>query len=113
MISVKTTTVFGAFALASQVSAHGFVSGVVADGIYYRGYNPSDQYASPVPVTVGWQDPQNLANGPITPSQYATSDIICHLGATPAQAYATVKAGGTVNIQWTVWPDSHQYTSHP
>jgi lytic cellulose monooxygenase (C1-hydroxylating) len=35
------------------------------------------------------------------------SDIICHENSHPGEAYAQVKAGSTVQIQWTPWPDSH------
>ncbi|QSZ34557.1 hypothetical protein DSL72_006151 [Monilinia vaccinii-corymbosi] len=92
----------------SAARAHGTVSGIVADGIYYNGYNPSYQYTSPAPVTVGWLIPQDLDNGFIAPSAYTSSDIICHEAATPAQIEAPVAAGGKVELQWTAWPLSHK-----
>ncbi|RAL62763.1 hypothetical protein DID88_004605 [Monilinia fructigena] len=79
---------FAVFTFVSAVGAHGTVSGIVADGIYYNGYNPSYQYISPAPVTVGWLIPQDLDNGFVAPSAYASSDIICHKAATPAQIEA-------------------------
>ncbi|KAM0148632.1 hypothetical protein ACHAPG_009868 [Botrytis cinerea] len=97
-----------ALALVSAVKAHGTVSGIVADGIYYDGYNPSYQYTSPAPVTVGWLIPKDLDNGFISPAAYTTSDIICHVDAAPAQIEAPVKAGGKVELQWTPWPVSHK-----
>jgi cellulase len=51
--------------------------------------------------------PEDLNNGFIAPDAYANPDIIYHLNATNAQASATVKAGGTVELQWTAWPSSH------
>ena len=59
------------------------------------------------PNVVGWYVPEDQSNGFIAPDAYATSDIICHLSATNGQAYATVAAGGQVELQWTIWPDSH------
>ena len=43
----------------------------------------------------------------MSPSAYASPDIICHLGATPAGAAAPVNAGDILEIQWTPWPASH------
>lgn len=95
-------------ALISSVHSHGTVSGIVADGIFYEGYNPSYQYITPAPVTVGWKIPTDLGNTFIPPASYASSDIICHLAAANAQAAAPVKAGGKVELQWTPWPTSHK-----
>lgn len=104
----KISSIAGALALVSQVAAHGTVTGIVADGVYYRGYNPSFQYDSVAPVVVGWSTPEDLSNGFVAPDAYTSSDIICHLGATNAQTSAAVKAGGTVELQWTAWPESHK-----
>ncbi|KAH6717540.1 glycoside hydrolase [Leptodontidium sp. 2 PMI_412] len=94
--------------LVSTVVAHGTVSGIVADGVYYDGYNPSYQYINPAPVTVGWKTPGNLANGFIAPDTFAKPDVICHIGATNAMTAARVKAGGKIEFQWTTWPTSHK-----
>ena len=56
---------------------------------------------------MGWSSPQDINRGFIDPNNYTTPEIICHLGATPAGAYATVTAGGTVELQWSEWPVSH------
>jgi cellulase len=45
--------------------------------------------------------------GFVAPDAYASGDIICHRGATNAKASATVKAGGTVVMEWNTWPESH------
>ncbi|CAG8951507.1 hypothetical protein HYFRA_00007423 [Hymenoscyphus fraxineus] len=94
--------------LASLASAHGTVSGIVADGVYFTGYNPSFQYQSPAPITVGWKIPKDLDNGFIAPAAYGTGDIICHVDAGNAQTAAPITAGRKVNLQWTPWPDSHK-----
>lgn len=59
------------------------------------------------PVVVGWSIPEDTNNGFIAPAEYTNPDIICHLNATNGQTSATVKAGGTVELQWTPWPSSH------
>ncbi|KAN0104580.1 lytic polysaccharide monooxygenase [Hyaloscypha variabilis] len=97
----------GAVALVSKVAAHGTVTGVVADGVYYEGYHSNFQYLATQPIVVGWSIPEDQSNGFIAPDAYASSDIICHLAATNAQTSATVAAGGQVELQWTVWPTSH------
>lgn len=38
---------------------------------------------------------------------YASPDIICHQNAKPGAKAADVDAGGTVELQWTAWPESH------
>ena len=73
----------------------------------YEGYHANFQYLQTQPVVVGWPIPEDLSNGFIAPDAYTNPDIICHLNATNAQTSATVKAGGTVELQWTAWPSSH------
>ncbi|KAF7908163.1 uncharacterized protein EAF01_003918 [Botrytis porri] len=102
----KIAVVAGA-AFISGVAAHGRVQGITADGVWYEGYNPAFQYEQVAPVVAGWSDPTDQSNGFIAPDAYGTSDIICHLAATNAQGYVNVTAGSEVNLQWTVWPDSH------
>ncbi|KAF7898744.1 hypothetical protein EAF00_005190 [Botryotinia globosa] len=102
----KIAVVAGA-AFISGVAAHGRVQGITADGVWYEGYNPSFQYEQVAPVVAGWSDPTDQSNGFIAPDAYGTSDIICHLAATNAQGYVNVTAGSEVNLQWTIWPDSH------
>lgn len=57
-------------------------------------------------TTVGWKitDPDL---GFVEPNGYAGPNIICHKNAAPANQAATVKAGGTIEFQWTPWPSSH------
>ncbi|KAL5316610.1 hypothetical protein ACEPPN_015659 [Leptodophora sp. 'Broadleaf-Isolate-01'] len=101
----KISALAGLVALASKASAHGTATGIVADGVYYAGYSANYQYMATQPVVVGWSTPEDTDNGFV--NAYADADIICHKGATNAQTSATVKAGGTVEIQWTAWPESH------
>lgn len=99
-------TVFLGF--IASVTAHGTVSGIVANGIYYEGYNPSFQYLTPLPIIPAWSTPEDLDNGFVPPTSYANPDIICHRGATNAQIAAPIKAGQTIEFQWTPWPTSHK-----
>lgn len=92
--------------LVSTVAAHGYVSGVVIGGKYYQGYDPSFSYQDPPPVVIGWTTTVT-DTGFVAPDAFSDPDIICHRGATPAGTSATVAAGGKVELQWTVWPDSH------
>ncbi|CAG8983120.1 hypothetical protein HYALB_00004563 [Hymenoscyphus albidus] len=103
----KISAVASAIAFATKVAAHGTVSGVVANGVYYPGYNANFQYMATAPVVVGWSTPRDQDNGFISPDQYSSPDIICHRGATNAGTSAKVAAGGKIDLQWTTWPESH------
>jgi len=103
----RIAAIAGVVAFAIKAAAHGTVTGIVADGVYYEGYHTNFQYYATPPVVVGWSIPKDLNNGFIAPDAYTTSDIICHVGATNAQTSATVSAGGSVELQWTAWPKSH------
>ncbi|KAL9615055.1 MAG: hypothetical protein Q9167_000478 [Letrouitia subvulpina] len=102
-----TASLAAAFAIFSSVDAHGVVSGIVAGGKYYTGYSPSFKYQNPPPTVAGWSIPEDSDIGYVGPDAYANPDIICHKGATPGGAYVTVVAGGTIELQWTKWPESH------
>lgn len=99
--SITTALLLVASCLPS-VSAHGTVSGIVAGGVWYRGYNPSFQWMNPPPVVAGWSVPKDIDNGFV--SDYTSTDIVCHREATPGGAYVKVVAGSTVQLQWTPWP---------
>lgn len=45
--------------------------------------------------------------GFVAPDQYGGPDIICHRNASPVTQSAKVEAGGSVELQWTEWPESH------
>ncbi|KAL9031764.1 MAG: hypothetical protein Q9196_000241 [Gyalolechia fulgens] len=73
----------------------------------YPGYSTGFAHTSNPPPVVGWSTPDNKDTGFVSPDGFGSPDIICHKGATPAQEYVTVAAGETVELQWTVWPESH------
>jgi hypothetical protein len=104
----------GLLMCAARVGAHGIASALVvypggADtGTFYRGYNPSYQYQKPAPQVVQWSTPDDLQNTFVPPTSYDKPDIVCHLGATPADMAIPVKGGDVLGVQWTTWPDSHK-----
>ncbi|KAL6236938.1 glycosyl hydrolase family 61-domain-containing protein [Aspergillus navahoensis] len=105
-MSVVRTAGF-ALASAAIVAGHGYVTGIVADGTYYGGYLVNQYpYSSDPPAVVGWTESATDL-GFVDGSGYSSGDIICHKDATNAKATATVAAGGTVELQWTEWPESH------
>ncbi|KAF2865003.1 endoglucanase IV precursor [Massariosphaeria phaeospora] len=89
------------------IAAHGHVSGIVADGKWYTGWNAAMRYQNPVPVTAAWQV-DNLDNGFVTPSGFQGADIVCHKSSKNGGAYVPVKAGSKVTFQWDAWPVSHK-----
>ena len=97
MLSQSTSLAVTATLLAT-VSAHGHVSGVVANGVYNLGYDPAFAYANPIPKVAGWTA-QNLDNGFVSPDSFGSPDIICHKSATPGQAYINVAAGSKMTIE--------------
>ena len=99
-LKIQAAAFFGA--LATTVSAHGHVGGVIAGGTYYQGYDRSFQYQASPPSVVGWSCPQCLGNGFVDPTMFSdNSKIACHKDATAGQAVTKVAAGGTVELQWT------------
>ncbi|KAK1977969.1 family 61 glycosyl hydrolase [Colletotrichum cereale] len=99
---------FLASAALQAANAHGTVTGVMADGVFYEGYSPQMQYQNPPPKVVGWSIPQDLSNGFVAVDKYADPDIICHIGAKPAPIAAKVTAGSNLTVFWTAWPVSHR-----
>lgn len=92
---------------AALVAGHGYVSGAVVDGTYYGGYLINEYpYESSPPEVIAWSETETDL-GYIDGSEYANSNIICHKQAKPGALEAPVKAGGSVELQWTTWPSSH------
>ncbi|KAK4122158.1 carbohydrate-binding module family 1 protein [Parathielavia appendiculata] len=93
---------------AALVAAHGHVSHIIVNGVYYQNYDPTTHWYQPNPPTViGWKA-SNQDNGFVEPNNFGTSDVICHRSATPGGGHATVAAGDKISIVWDpVWPESH------
>jgi hypothetical protein len=101
-------TLAGAF--ASVAFAHGTVTGIKVDGVYQPGYSLDSYYAAQqgqkIPDIAAWSA-ENLDNGFVAPADFGTSDIACHINAAPGHSSVSVKAGGSVEFQWSAWPESH------
>ena len=89
-----------------QVSAHGYISGVVSAGKYYENTSPNWVYSTEKADTPGWYA-YDQDNGFVAPDSYTNDNITCHKGATPGTSSITVAAGSTIGLQWNTWPDSH------
>ena len=99
-MSSKVSAVLATAAfLFARANAHGFVSGVVADGKYYVGQSHYSKDSS-----AGW-----LANNGDNGFARSMTDasIICHNDAVSGKEYITIAAGNSMEIQWNTWPESH------
>lgn len=110
MTSFTSKLALAAGAFAAQALAHGTVTGFVTDGKYNGGflldYYYMEQSGQTPPETAGWYA-ENLDNGFVDGTGYTSADISCHIGGRPATSTASVSAGGTIEFQWTEWPESH------
>ncbi|KAK0113419.1 hypothetical protein ONS95_013676 [Cadophora gregata] len=107
MPSMMNTALFGLLATAAKVSAHGFVDEIKVDGTSFTGYLVNSYpYQASAPESIGWSE-TSTDLGFVSPSQFASGDIICHNGAKNAALSAPVKAGGNVDLHWNTWPESH------
>jgi cellulase len=105
---IATIATFAAGALA-----HGAMTGVTVDGVFYNGYDQAYYYqklnGQPSPEHAGWSA-DNQDNGFVEPNSFGTADIICHKNASPAgssDSLIKVAAGGSVDFHWNTWPESH------
>lgn len=93
--------------LVSTTLGHGLVQGFVTDGVYNQGYILDYYYDRinkvPYPAVAGWYE-EALDLGFVAPASYQTSDINCNKNAQAATISATVKAGGSVTFEWSLWP---------
>ncbi|CAJ2513696.1 Uu.00g018150.m01.CDS01 [Anthostomella pinea] len=95
---------------ATAVAAHGYVDTANIGGEVYTFYQPyTDPYTSPTPERISRPI---QGNGPVTDVTY--SDLQCGgytdggiVGSSPAALHAPAAAGSTVELYWTLWPDSH------
>ncbi|KAJ2987451.1 hypothetical protein NUW58_g4497 [Xylaria curta] len=96
-----------AAACATVAQAHGTVSGFVTDSTWNQGFLLSYYYqvanGGKLPDISAWYA-ENLDNGFVEPNNFGTSDINCHKNSKPGSQIASVKAGGKIDFQWTVWP---------
>ncbi|KAH6658798.1 endoglucanase-4 [Verticillium dahliae] len=74
--------------LPELVSAHGFVRGIRAGGVWTAGSDPTLDLSSL--------------------RAFGTNDIACHKSATAGKNFVNVNAGQTIEIYWNTWPASHK-----
>jgi hypothetical protein len=86
-----TTLALSLLAAASSVSAHGFISGVTANGKTYKGNVPNNaKFDSPIRL-INDISPVKGANNP---------NIVCGQNAKAAKLTAPVDPGSTVEFDW-------------
>ena len=100
-------------AFAAGALAHGTVTGVTIDGQFVQGFSLDYYYANQngqtPPEHAGWYA-ENLDNGFVEPNSFGEADIICHKAGSPklsVDTLAKVAAGGTIEFNWSAWPESH------
>ncbi|OJD13608.1 hypothetical protein AJ78_05952 [Emergomyces pasteurianus Ep9510] len=107
MFILRPTTLIGTLAPIAFVNAHGTVTGILADGNYFGGYLIEEYpYIDNPPEVAGWSTTAT-DTGYVDASSYTSPNIICHRDAQPGAATAEVSAGGTIELQWTKWPEGH------
>ncbi|KAI1820688.1 lytic polysaccharide monooxygenase [Xylaria intraflava] len=105
---MQTISYLGWLCFAYHVSlgdAHGFISNINVNRLFYNGWNPSLPDADP--LSIGWSNSvfdQSFVN----PKGYTTPDIICQRNGKSAHAHALISAGDHVQIQWNGWPIDHK-----
>ncbi|PLB49832.1 hypothetical protein P170DRAFT_426699 [Aspergillus steynii IBT 23096] len=105
MPSIQSVSLLTSLLAATRVAAHGHVTNIVVNGVSFAGFDiGSFPYMEDPPTVAAWTTP-NTGNGFVT--DYSSEDIICHQNATNAQGHVAVKAGDSINIKWTEWPESH------
>ncbi|KAL7657066.1 hypothetical protein ACMYSQ_006120 [Aspergillus niger] len=94
-------------ASVSLVAGHGYVSSIEVDGTTYGGYLVDTYYyESDPPELIAWST-NATDDGYVSPTQYDSSNIVCHRGSAPGALAAPVTPGGTVKMTWNTWPDDH------
>ncbi|KAE8378996.1 glycosyl hydrolase family 61-domain-containing protein [Aspergillus bertholletiae] len=108
MRHVQSASLLTALLSATKVVAHGHVTNIVVNGVYYEGFdiNSFPYMGDTAPTVAAWTTP-NTGNGPLAPDDYSSPDIICHQNATAGKGYVEVNAGDRISLQWTPWPESH------
>ncbi|KAL4866143.1 glycosyl hydrolase family 61-domain-containing protein [Aspergillus spectabilis] len=91
--------------IISHVSAHGYVSSITVSGTTYPGFIVTRDPWEKHPDRIAWS---TTATDTGFVEDVQSPDIICHEGAKPGAASATVAAGETVNLAWSEdWPADH------
>ncbi|KAK4233967.1 glycoside hydrolase [Achaetomium macrosporum] len=97
------TPLFPSLAL---VSAHSHLAHILINGQLYHGFDPRPNQPPNPPSHVGWSTAAT-DDGFVSPTDYATSNITCHIRGTSPPAHAPVRAGDRIHVQWNGWPVGH------
>ncbi|KAJ5930841.1 endoglucanase-4 precursor [Penicillium verhagenii] len=94
-------------ASAALVAGHGYVSSIDVAGTTYAGYLVDiDYYETDPPELIAWST-NATDDGYVSPTDYASSNIVCHKGSAPGALSAPIAPGGSVTLTWSTWPDDH------
>ncbi|KAH6689773.1 family 61 glycosyl hydrolase [Plectosphaerella plurivora] len=110
MASFKTSSIALLGAFAAKALAHGTVTGFATDGQAQEGYKLEYYYQKlngGTPPSIAAWSAENLDNGFVDGTGYQSVDINCHIKSAPGAETVSVAAGGTVDFQWSAWPESH------
>ena len=105
MPSPVLTTLLTLLSLTPPSLAHSHLAHIIINGALYHGFDPRPNQINS-PSRVGWATTAT-DDGFVTPANYSTPDIICHIGGTPPTAHAPVRAGDHIHVQWNGWPIGH------
>lgn len=94
------------------VSAHGWVSGVTANGKTYPGVDISWHLTGKTPSAV-WYSENFGQQNPVFSEDISTNDMACHINATPGSEVVNVRSGDTISLKWVTpeggpWRTSHE-----
>lgn len=93
------------------VAAHGFIQNATIGGKEYDFYHPyQDPYMNPAPGRISRPIQGNfpIENASLVDLECGGNSTGGIFGSTPAKLHANAPAGSTVNLRWTLWPESHQ-----
>lgn len=103
---MRTASFFAVSLGITAVSAHGYVSEIVAGGQSYAGYNPTIAPWVPDQDTIAWPN-WATDTGFVSAWDLQNTDIICHRNSSNARKSAAVTAGSDISLTWISWAESH------
>ncbi|KAF2476929.1 glycoside hydrolase [Lindgomyces ingoldianus] len=95
--------------LLPLVSAHGRITNITtSSGAVYQGWDPEmAKGTTPAPALAAWSA-SNLGNIFVSPAQFNTANITCHINAKPGSLHINTTAGDMLRLRWNEWPVSHK-----
>lgn len=85
--------------------AHSHLAHILINGALYHGFDPRPHQPD-YPSRVGWSSAAT-DDGFVSPANYSSPDIICHVAGASPPAHAPVRPGDRVHVQWNGWPVGH------